>query len=166
MFCNQHHPNYTGNKLWAGMFQTSLINLSYYPHLLSISFVMNVANIYRPHVVILALWELDHLSFSSLVILIHVQSIHALIILILSYSNGFYHQHQSSLVWLLPATFDGWFASLPLKIFRPETRDEILFRGEGCDSSCTCNLGTLFVSVKYVLVSVKLVYVYVKLLKI
>jgi hypothetical protein len=34
-----------------------------------------------------------------------------------------------------------------------------------CDSSRTCKLGTLFVSVKYVLVSVKLVCVYVKLLK-
>jgi hypothetical protein len=34
-----------------------------------------------------------------------------------------------------------------------------------CDSSSTCKLGTLFVSVKYVLVSVKLVCVYVKLLK-
>jgi hypothetical protein len=34
------------------------------------------------------------------------------------------------------------------------------------DSSCTCKVGTLFVSVEYVLVSVKLVYVYVKLLKI
>jgi hypothetical protein len=37
------------------MFQTSLINLLYYPHLLTISFVMNVADIYRFHVVILAL---------------------------------------------------------------------------------------------------------------
>jgi hypothetical protein len=37
------------------MFQTSLINLSYYPHFLSLSFVTNVADIYRPHVVILAL---------------------------------------------------------------------------------------------------------------
>jgi hypothetical protein len=56
---------------------------------------MNVADIYHPYVVILALWELDHLSLSSLVILIYVQSIHALVILISSYSNGFYHQHQS-----------------------------------------------------------------------
>jgi hypothetical protein len=80
------------------MFQTSLINLSYYPHLLSISFMMNVADIYHPHVVILALGELDHLSLSSPIKLIHVQSIHALVILILSYSNGFHHQHQSSLV--------------------------------------------------------------------
>jgi hypothetical protein len=93
MFCNQHHLNHSGNKLWAGMFQTSLINLSYYSHLLSISCVMNVADIYHPQVVILAPWELDHLSLSSLIKLIRVQSIRALVILILSYSNGFYHQH-------------------------------------------------------------------------
>jgi hypothetical protein len=166
MFYNQHHPNYSDNWLWAGMFHTSLIHLSYYPHLLTISFVMNVADIYRFHVMILALWELEHLSPSSLVKLIHLQSIHALAILISSYSNGFYHQHQPSLVWLLFATSDGWFASLPLKVFRPESRDEILFRGEGCDSSCTCKLGILIVTVKYVFVSVKLAYVYVKLLKI
>jgi hypothetical protein len=35
-----------------------------------------------------------------------------------------------------------------------------------CDSSCTCKLDILIVSVKYVLVSVELVYVYAKLLKI
>jgi hypothetical protein len=34
-----------------------------------------------------------------------------------------------------------------------------------CDGSCTCKLGTLFVSAKYVLVSVKLACVYVKLKK-
>jgi hypothetical protein len=54
-------------------------------------------------------------------------------------------------VWLLPATFDEWFASLPLRVFRPESRDEILFRGEGGDSSSTCKLDILTVSVKYVL---------------
>jgi hypothetical protein len=80
------------------MFQTSFINLSCYPHLLSISLVINVADIYRPHVMISTLRELDHLSLSSLVKLIHVQSIHALFILISSYSNDFYHQPQSSLV--------------------------------------------------------------------
>jgi hypothetical protein len=53
-----------------------------------------------------------------------------------------------------------------LKSFSSESWDEILFRGEGCDSSCACKLDIYFVSVKYVLVSVKLVYVYVKLLKI
>jgi hypothetical protein len=41
-----------------------------------------------------------------------------------------------------------------------------LWFGACCDSSCTCKLGTLFVSVKYVLVSVKLMCVYVKFLKI
>jgi hypothetical protein len=78
------------------MFQTSLINLSYYSHLLSLSFVINVTDIYRPHVVILALWGLDQLSLSCLIILIHVQSIHAFTILISTYSDGFYHQQQSS----------------------------------------------------------------------
>jgi hypothetical protein len=78
------------------MFQTSFVNLSCYPCLLSISFVMNVADICRRHVVILALGELDHLFLSSLVKLIHIQSIHAFVILISSYSNGFYHQQQSS----------------------------------------------------------------------
>jgi hypothetical protein len=38
--------------------------------------------------------------------------------------------------------------------------------GAACDSSITCKIGILFVSVKYVPVSVKFVYVYVKLLKI
>jgi hypothetical protein len=119
MFCNQHYQNHSGNELWAGMFQTSLINLSYYSHLLSMSFVMNVTDIYHPHVVILTLWELDHLSLSSLIKLIHIQSIHAFVILISSYFNGFYHQHQPSLVWLLFVTFDGWFTSLPFRVFRP-----------------------------------------------
>jgi hypothetical protein len=44
--------------------------------------------------------------------------------------------------------------------------DLLIIRTGYCDSSITCKLGMLFVSVKYVLVSVKLVYVYVKFLKI
>jgi hypothetical protein len=56
-----------------------------------------------------------------------------------------------------------WFS--PIKSLSSESRDEILFRGEGCDSSITCKLGILFVSVKYVFVSIKLMCVYVKLLK-
>jgi hypothetical protein len=89
------------------MFQTSLINLSYYPHLLSMSFVMNTADIYHRHVMILALRELNPLLLSSFVNLIRIRSIHALVILISSYSNGFYHQHQPSLVCLFPAVFAG-----------------------------------------------------------
>jgi hypothetical protein len=47
------------------MFQTSLINLSYYPHLLSMSFVMNVADICHRHAVILVLGRLDLFSSNS-----------------------------------------------------------------------------------------------------
>jgi hypothetical protein len=39
------------------------------------------------------------------------------------------------------------------------------YTGLACDGSCTCKLGILFVSAKYVLVSVKVVCVYVKLKK-
>jgi hypothetical protein len=134
MFCNQHHPNHSDNKLWAGMFQTSLINLFCYTYLLSISFVMNVADIYHPHVVILALWGFDHLSLSYLVILIHVQSVYALV----------------TLQWLLPSTSISsgviafchfWWVIYfsPIKSFSSESRDEILFRGEGCDSQVLVN---------------------------
>jgi hypothetical protein len=148
------------------MFQTSLINHSYYSYLLSMSFVMNVANIYHPYVVILVPWELDHLFLSSLIILIHVHSIHALVILILLHFSDFYHQHQSFLVWSLSCHFWWMICFSSLKSLSSESRDEILFRGEGCDNLCTWKLGTLSVSVKYVFVSVQLVYVYVKLLKI
>jgi hypothetical protein len=80
------------------MFQTSLVHFLYYSHLLPISSVTNVADICHRRVVILVLGELDHLALSSLIKLIHVQSIHALAMLISSYSNSFYHQHQISLV--------------------------------------------------------------------
>jgi hypothetical protein len=30
---------------------------------------------------------------------------------------------------LFPAVFDGWSAPLPLRVFRSESRDEILLRG-------------------------------------
>jgi hypothetical protein len=63
------------------MFRTSFINLLYYLHLLSISFVTNVADICRRHVVILARGKLDHFSLSSLVKIIHIQSIYALVML-------------------------------------------------------------------------------------
>jgi hypothetical protein len=163
MFCNQHYLNYLGNKLWARMFQISLINLLCYPHLLSLSFVINVADIYRPHVVILALWEFDHLFLSYLVKLIYVQSLHDLDILISSCSH---HQPQSSLVWLLLATSDVWFASLSLKVFRPNLGARFFLGGEAVTVRVIVMLDIYFVSVKYVFVSIKLVRVCVKLLKI
>jgi hypothetical protein len=66
------------------MFQTSLRNLLCYPHLLSMSFVMNVADIYHCHVVILALGKLDlfssnssmyHLSMFSIYLSRHIPTI-------------------------------------------------------------------------------------------
>jgi hypothetical protein len=120
------------------MFQTSLINLLYYSRLLSTSFLMNVADIYRPPVVIVALRELDHLFISYLVKLIYVQFLHVLVILISSCSH---HQPQSFLVCNCFCHF--WCVihfSSPYSL-SSESRDEILFRGGGCDSSCICKLG-------------------------
>jgi hypothetical protein len=118
------------------MFRTLFINLLFYPHLLSMSFVMSVANTYHSHVMILALRELDHLFLSYLVILIHVQSIY-----VSSYSS----RHTPTafiinlkLLWcdcFLPLVMSDLL--LFLKSLSSESRDEILFRGEGCDSSCT-----------------------------
>jgi hypothetical protein len=135
----------------------------YYPYLLTISFVMNVTDIYHPHVVILALWEFDHLFLSYLVKLICVQSLHDLVILISSCSP---RQHQSSLVWLLPVIFDGWFASLPLRVFRPNLGTRFFLGGEAVTVRVFVMLDIYFVSVKYVFVSIRLMYVCVKLLKI
>jgi hypothetical protein len=159
LFCNQHHPNYLDNKLWAGMSRTSLINLSYYFRLLSISFVMNVADIIILMIVISILWELDRLSLSSLVKLIHIQSIHAFVILISSYFHGFYYQHQPFLVWLLFVTFDGWFTSLPFRVFRPNLGTRFFLGGEAVTVH-------VFVMLDIYIVSIKLMCVGVKLLKI
>jgi hypothetical protein len=60
-------------------FKHHFVNPLYYPYLLSMSFVINVTDIYHHHVVILALGELDHLFLSYLVKLIYVQSLHALV---------------------------------------------------------------------------------------
>jgi hypothetical protein len=76
-------------------FKHRFVNPLYYPHLLFMSFVTNVADICRRHVLILALGKLDHFSLPSLIKIIHIQSIHALVILISSCSR---HQPQSSLV--------------------------------------------------------------------
>jgi hypothetical protein len=161
MFCNQHHPNHSGNKLWVGMFQTSLVNQSL---VLSSLAIHKFCDECRRHLSSscgdlssMRTWSPFSLFFHHT----HPCTIHPC-------SR---YTHLVILQWLLPSTsifsttFNGWFASLPLRVLRPESRDEILFKGEGCDGSCTCKLGTLFVSAKYVLVSVKLVCVYVKLKK-
>jgi hypothetical protein len=86
-------------------------------------------------------------------------------------SKGFSrHTHLVILQWLLPSTLISsgvivscyfwwviYFSSL--QSLSSESRDEILFSGEGCDSSCVCKLDIYFVSMKYVFVCIKLVYV-------
>jgi hypothetical protein len=76
------------------------------------------------------------------------------------------HQPQSSLVWLLLATFDGWFASLPFRAFRPNLGTRFFLGGKAVTVHVFAMLGIYFVSVKYMFVSIKLVCVCVKFLKI
>jgi hypothetical protein len=105
-------------------------------------------------------------TWSFLVKLIHVPSIHVFDILISSYSNDFHHQHQPSLVWLFPIIFYGWFASLTLRVFRPNLGTRFFLGGEAVTFRVFAMLEIYFVSVNYVFVSMKLMCVCVKLLKI
>jgi hypothetical protein len=102
-------------------------------------------------------------TWPFLVKLIHVPSIHVFDILISSYTNGVYHQHQPSLVWLFPLTFDEWFTSLSLKVFRPNLGTRFFLGGKVVTVHVFVTLGKYFVSVKYVFVCIKLMCVYVKL---
>jgi hypothetical protein len=101
------------------MFQTSLIGLLCYLYLLS----PKICDECRRHLSSLCVIS-DHIK------LIYIQSIHAPVILILSYSNGFYHQHQPSLVWLFPVTLVVWFASLPFRAFRPNLGTRFFLGGK------------------------------------
>jgi hypothetical protein len=84
----------------------------------------------------------------------------------LIYSDGFYHQHQSFPVWLLPAVFDGWIASLPLRVFRPNLGTRFFLGGRAVTVHVFVMLGIYLLVWNICLLSVKLVYVCVKLLKI
>jgi hypothetical protein len=142
MFCNNIIQNYLSNKLWARTFQTSLCQSL----VLSLLIVHKFCDECHRHLsfswLISILWEFDHLSFSFLVKLIHI------------YPCSRY-THLATLQRFLPSasTFSGvivfccfcWvicFSSLKSLSF--ESRDEILFRGEGCDSSCICNARNIF----------------------
>jgi hypothetical protein len=69
-------------------------------------------------------------------------------------------------VWLLFATSDGWFASLPLRVFRPNLGTRFFLGGKAVTVHVLAMLDIYIVSVKYVFVSIKLMCVCVKLLKI
>jgi hypothetical protein len=140
MFCNQHRLNHSDNKFWAEMFQTSLCQS------LVLFWLANHKFCDECH---------RHLSSSWLWSQFYKNLI-TFFFLISSYVNDFYHQHQSSLEWLFPITFDVWFAFLPLKSLSSESRDEILFRGEAVTVHVFVTLCKYFVSVKYVFVCIKL----------
>jgi hypothetical protein len=72
----------------------------------------------------------------------------------------------TSLVCLFPAVFDGWFASLPLRVFRPNLGTRFFLGGEAVTVHVFVMLDLYFDSVKCMLVSVKLLCVCVKFLKI
>jgi hypothetical protein len=69
-------------------------------------------------------------------------------------------------VWLLFATSDEWFASLPLRVFHPNLGTRFFLGGKAVTVRVFVMLGIYFVSVKYMFVRIKLMCVYVKLLKI
>jgi hypothetical protein len=132
MFCNQHHLNHSGNKLWAGMFQTSLINLSCYSRLLSMSFVMNVTDIYPPYDWLWSQFYENLVTFLSLLSL--NSSMYNLSMLSL------YPSRHTPTVFTINinlfrcncflAIFDGWFASLPLRVFRPNLGTRFFLGGK------------------------------------
>jgi hypothetical protein len=144
MFCNQYHSNYLNNKLWAEMFQTSLISLLCYPHLLSMSSMMNVTDIYHLHdcdLNSIKTWSPFSLfSHHTHPCTIYLRSRHTPLVILqrlLSSTSIFSGVIASCYFWYVI-----YFSSL--KSLSSESRDEILFRGEGCDSSCICNARHIF----------------------
>jgi hypothetical protein len=142
MFYNQPHLNHSGNKLWARIFQTSLCQSL----VLSLLVIHEFCDECHRHLSSLCI-------ISYLVKLIYVQSFHVLVILISSCSR---HQPQIFSVWLFSATFDGWFTSLPLRVFRPNLGTRFFLGGKAVTVHVFVMLGKYFVSVKYVFVSVEL----------
>jgi hypothetical protein len=88
----------------------------------------------------------------------------------LSMLSLYYSYHTptafTSLVCLLPVAFDGWFASLPLRVFRPNLGTRFFLGGKAVIVRVFVMLDLYFDSVKCMLVSVKLLCVCVKFLKI
>jgi hypothetical protein len=159
MFCNQHHLNHSGNKLWAGMFQTSLVIQSL---VLSSLAIHKLCDECRRHLSSsccdpssMRIWS----PFSLLSCHTHPCTIYLCS----------HHTHLFILQWLSLSTlissgvivscYFWWVICFsPIKSLSSESRDEILFLGgKAVTDHVLVMLGILFVSVKYVLVSVKLV---------
>jgi hypothetical protein len=136
------------------MFQTSLINLSNYSRLLSMSFVMNVVDIYHHQVMILTLWEIDHFFFFPL----FFRQTHLCTISSCSRYTYLVMLSSSTLIFsgvIAFATFGVWFTSLPLRAFRPNLGTRFFLGGEDVTVRVFVMLGIYFVSMKYVFVKCK-----------
>jgi hypothetical protein len=114
LFCNQHHLNYSDNKLWARIFQTSLCQSLVLSILVTHEFCDECHR---------------HLSSSCT---ISSYSRYTLLAM-LSSSTSIFSSSIASCHFLIGSCFSS------NKSLSSESRDEILFRGGGCDSSCTCN---------------------------
>jgi hypothetical protein len=129
IFCNQYHLNYSGNKLWAKMFQTSLVTPSF---VLSSLAIHKFCDECHRHLSSSWLWSQfceNLITFSSLILL--NSSMYNLFMLSLSTSIF------SSVIAFCHFWCVICFSSLKESFVRISGRDS--FRGEGCDSSCTCN---------------------------
>jgi hypothetical protein len=132
MFCNQHHPTHWNNNLWARMFQTSLNGLLCYPYLLSINCVMDVTDIYHKR----TRSPFSHFSHQTHPCTIHLYSCHTHLVIFQRLLRS-----TSTFSGVIAFCYFWWviyFSSL--QSLSSESRDEILFRGDGCDSSCACKL--------------------------
>jgi hypothetical protein len=153
MFCNQYHLNHSDNKLWAEMFQTSLISLLCYLYLLSPKFCDECHRHLSSSCCDLILWSQLYenlITFLSLFSL--YSSTYNLFILKSPIKSKGFSRHTPMtftininlfrcdcfLLLLMVICFSS------LKSLSSESRDEILFRGEGCDSSSTCNVRHIF----------------------
>jgi hypothetical protein len=149
MFCNQHHPNHSGDKLWAEMFQTSLVTQSLvlfslairelcdecHRHLSSLCCNLNSMRTWSP--------------FSLFSRQIHPCTIYPCsCYTYLVIPQRFLPSTSIFSGVIVPCYFWWVICFSPIKSLSSKSRDEILFRGEGCDSPYTCNARHIFVSVK------------------
>jgi hypothetical protein len=143
MFCNQHHSNHSDNKLWAGMFQTSLVIQSL---VLSSLAIHKSCDKCRRHL------SSSYCDLSSMrtwsPFSFFPCHIHPCIIYPCSrYTHLVIFQWQAIFSGVIASCYFWWvicFSSL--KSLSSESRDEILFRGGGYDSSCTCKLDILTIT--------------------
>jgi hypothetical protein len=162
MFCNQHHLNHSDNKLWAEMFQTSLISLLCYLYLLSTKFCDEC----RWHLSSLCC-DLSSMRTWSPFSLFSCQT-HPYTIYPCSHYTYLIILQRLLLLWCVcfPVAFNGWFASLPLRVFRPNLGTRFFLGGKAVIVRVFVMLDLYLIVWSVRLLSVKLLCVCVKFLKI